>query len=402
MSTCSKPGWKRGSLAESAASAVRCPPAEPPVTHRKSGSRAVLGAVLADPADRALHVHDVVGEGRLRREPVVDREADPAAAREMRHQRLALLALVADHPGAAVDLEQRGPTANRAPPGAPRRAGCDGPCRPGARGRTRCRGSSRRRRGASGTDATNPWNAETSESGTRPSDCERALARLARSEPADEARDEERPAREHEREARHAERARERARRREAERGEGLPGEVLERELARRASRSSCRRTRARRAGVRGATRSPRTAGRAWRSRRRAARPRRRSAPREQQRARVERDAQGRDVGVLVVLERAQRHALALGLEREDHAEGVAALRQRARADRPPSRSPQAAESQTSAPSSWASAFMSASSSRVPRAASKFSRITSAGGLAHLLLELHRLAQLGRAEAPAR
>ena len=44
---------------------------------------AVLGDVLADPADRELHVDDVVREGRARREPVVRRDADPAARREM-------------------------------------------------------------------------------------------------------------------------------------------------------------------------------------------------------------------------------------------------------------------------------------------------------------------------------
>ena len=67
---------------------------------------AVLVGVLADPAQRALHVDDVRGERGLRREAVVDREADPAAAREVSHQRAALLALVADHPAAAVDLHE--------------------------------------------------------------------------------------------------------------------------------------------------------------------------------------------------------------------------------------------------------------------------------------------------------
>ena len=70
------------------------------------GVAAVLGDVLADPRERALAVDEVVGPRRLGREAVVDRDADPAARREVVHERQALLVLVADHPAAAVDLEQ--------------------------------------------------------------------------------------------------------------------------------------------------------------------------------------------------------------------------------------------------------------------------------------------------------
>ena len=44
----------------------------------------------------------------------------------------------------------------------------------------------------------------------------------------------------------------------------------------------------------------------------------------------AEGDAQSRDVGILVVLERAQADAVGLGLERQDHAELVAARAERA------------------------------------------------------------------------
>ena len=68
---------------------------------------AVLGAVLADPLDRALAVDQMVGERGTRAETVVGADADPAARREVAHERNALLVLAAQNPGAAVDLEER-------------------------------------------------------------------------------------------------------------------------------------------------------------------------------------------------------------------------------------------------------------------------------------------------------
>ena len=65
---------------------------------------AVLGDVLLDPRDRALHVDDVRRPPRLRREAVVDRDAHPAAFGEVRHQRVRLARLAARHPRAAGDL----------------------------------------------------------------------------------------------------------------------------------------------------------------------------------------------------------------------------------------------------------------------------------------------------------
>ena len=56
-------------------------------------------------ATRPLDVDDVVGPGRLGAEPVVDGDADPAAGHQLEHHRLALLALVADHPRPAVDVD---------------------------------------------------------------------------------------------------------------------------------------------------------------------------------------------------------------------------------------------------------------------------------------------------------
>ena len=72
------------------------------------GVDAVLVGVLADPRDGPLAVDEVVGERRRRAEAVVDVEADPALGGHVGEQRDALLALVADHPPAAVDLHERG------------------------------------------------------------------------------------------------------------------------------------------------------------------------------------------------------------------------------------------------------------------------------------------------------
>ena len=68
---------------------------------------AVLVGVAPDPGQGRLAVDQVVGEGRARAEPVVHVEPDPAVRGEVAQQRDALLTLVADHPGASVDLEDR-------------------------------------------------------------------------------------------------------------------------------------------------------------------------------------------------------------------------------------------------------------------------------------------------------
>ena len=52
----------------------------------------------------ALDVDDVVGPGGLRAESVVDGHADPAPRHQLVHHRLALLALFADDPSAPVDV----------------------------------------------------------------------------------------------------------------------------------------------------------------------------------------------------------------------------------------------------------------------------------------------------------
>ena len=81
-------------------------------TSRTSGDRDVVGVpavggdVLPDPGDRLLDVDDVRREGVTRREPVVDRDADPAPGGHVLHQRDALLVLGADRPATSVHLQQ--------------------------------------------------------------------------------------------------------------------------------------------------------------------------------------------------------------------------------------------------------------------------------------------------------
>ena len=67
---------------------------------------AILADVLADPLQRQLAVNEVIRPRRLGRQSVVDRHTNPAAVREVMHQRPALLFLAPDHPSAAVDLQQ--------------------------------------------------------------------------------------------------------------------------------------------------------------------------------------------------------------------------------------------------------------------------------------------------------
>ena len=77
--------------------------------HRHEGRVAVvLADVRLHPRHRALGVDDVIRPGRLRAQPVVDGDADPAPGDQLEHHRLALFALLADHPGAAVDVDHDG------------------------------------------------------------------------------------------------------------------------------------------------------------------------------------------------------------------------------------------------------------------------------------------------------
>ena len=74
--------------------------------HDEVGVTAVLGDVLAGPAQRLLAVEQVLGERHPRAEPVVGGNAYPSLGGEVQHERKRLLTLVADHPGAAVQLEE--------------------------------------------------------------------------------------------------------------------------------------------------------------------------------------------------------------------------------------------------------------------------------------------------------
>ena len=70
------------------------------------GIAPVLGDVLSDPAERELAVDELIGNRHARAEPVVGGHTHPALGGEVQHEREGLLALVADHPGAAVQLEE--------------------------------------------------------------------------------------------------------------------------------------------------------------------------------------------------------------------------------------------------------------------------------------------------------
>ena len=66
----------------------------------------VLGDVLTDPGQGELAVDHVIGPGGFGAEAVVDGHADPAAGGQLLHHRHALLPLVADHPGTAMDIDE--------------------------------------------------------------------------------------------------------------------------------------------------------------------------------------------------------------------------------------------------------------------------------------------------------
>ena len=77
------------------------------------GVAAVLVGVLTPPGDRPLAVDEVLGIPDLGRQPVVGVDPDPAVGGEVVEERDALLALVADDPAAAVDLQDAGPPVAR-------------------------------------------------------------------------------------------------------------------------------------------------------------------------------------------------------------------------------------------------------------------------------------------------
>src|SRR3954463_3765234 len=69
---------------------------------------AVVGDVLARPRNGSLYRDKVFGPGGLGGQRIVRRDAHPTPSGQMHHQRKALLLLVADHPTAAVHLDQDG------------------------------------------------------------------------------------------------------------------------------------------------------------------------------------------------------------------------------------------------------------------------------------------------------
>ena len=69
---------------------------------------AVLVCMLVHPGDRSLDVDDLVGEGRVRAQPVVGLHAEPASAREVVHDRQPLLILLPVGPRAPVEVDQHG------------------------------------------------------------------------------------------------------------------------------------------------------------------------------------------------------------------------------------------------------------------------------------------------------
>ena len=107
VSTSSKPGWKVGSLAVSAAVAVRWAPAEAPTRKMVSGSAPYSMTVGADPGDELLDVDEVAGEGvGWRGEVVVGADAGPALAGEVVEERAGLAVLAPPMEPAAVQVDE--------------------------------------------------------------------------------------------------------------------------------------------------------------------------------------------------------------------------------------------------------------------------------------------------------
>ena len=109
VSASSKPGWYSGSFGCQRGQRGQV------AARGAAGDRdvrrvaAVLLDVLPDPGDRPLHVDDVRRQGVARREPVVDRHADPALGGQVLHQRDALAA-----PCCRASSRRRAPAAARA------------------------------------------------------------------------------------------------------------------------------------------------------------------------------------------------------------------------------------------------------------------------------------------------
>ena len=83
------------------------------MTQRKSGSPPCSSACSRHQAMARLQSIRCSGQRDRGREPVVGVDADPAVGGQVVDQRQALLALVADDPAAAVDLEDAGPPVAR-------------------------------------------------------------------------------------------------------------------------------------------------------------------------------------------------------------------------------------------------------------------------------------------------
>ena len=105
VSADSKPGCQVVSLCAQSGQGAEVTPGRPPGQGDERRVTAVLGDVLSDPGDGPLAVDDVVRPGGLGAEPVVDGDADPAPGDQLVEHGLALLALVPDDPGAAVDVD---------------------------------------------------------------------------------------------------------------------------------------------------------------------------------------------------------------------------------------------------------------------------------------------------------
>src|SRR5262245_14132440 len=68
----------------------------------------VFGDMLADPPNGELQIDERIGKAGLGEEAIIGRDAYPSAGGQIREQRQRLLALVAQYPAPAVDLEQHG------------------------------------------------------------------------------------------------------------------------------------------------------------------------------------------------------------------------------------------------------------------------------------------------------
>ena len=77
------------------------------------GIGAVFPTMLANPAHGVLQIDQRVGKRGVRAQPIVHAHTQPALRSHPQHQRNSLLALVADHPAATVDLKEDGTVRRR-------------------------------------------------------------------------------------------------------------------------------------------------------------------------------------------------------------------------------------------------------------------------------------------------